>query len=147
MKKYYIQSNTTNESFIQMYKILSSLGIKNNRFFLKLYDKDLMNIDPFDEDNLTEIQKVKIRLEIQHNPWYFLREIVRIPVSGGLKRYQLHRGNLAIDFCMFNSINSITELPRQNFKTVSVLCNYVWIYEYATENSNILFLNKEFPDS
>ena len=106
-----------------------------------------MNVDPFDEDNLTEIQKVKIRLEIQNNPWYFLREIVRIPVSGGLKRYQLHRGNLAIDFCMFNSINSITELPRQNFKTVSVLCNYVWIYEYATENSNILFLNKEFPDS
>lgn len=130
-----------------MYKILKNLGIKNNKFFLAIYDKSLIGVDPFDEKNLTKEQKIRIRIEVQKNPWYFLREIVRIPVAGGLKRYEIHRGNLALDFCMLNNINSITILPRQNYKTVSANCNYSWIYDFGTENSYILYLHKEFGDS
>jgi len=140
-------SKTTNISFLKMYKTLKLLGIKNNKFFLILYDKKLQGVDPFDEKNLTEKQKLRIKCEIRRNPWYFLREIIRIPVPGGLKRYELHRGNLALSYCMFNCFNSITLMPRQHGKTVGCLCNYEWIYDFGTENSTILFMNKAFPDS
>jgi hypothetical protein len=90
---------------------------------------------------------MRIKVEIRINPWYFLREIIRIPVPGGLKRYELHRGNLAMSYCMLNCFNSITLMPRQHGKTIGCLCIYLWIYDFATENSTILFMNKAFPDS
>lgn len=146
-ESFLIDSKTKNLSFIRMYKILKQLGIKNNKFFLRLYDKTLQGVNPFDEENLTEEQKVRIYAEVKRNPWYFLREIVRIPVAGGKKRYELHRGNLALSFCMLNSFNSVTLMPRQHGKTISSICIYIWIYYFGTVNSNILFMNKEFPDS
>jgi len=145
--KYIIDSKTTNKSFIKMYKILKSKGIKNNKFFLKLYDSTLQGVDPFDEEKITTELSIRINAEIRRNPWYFLREIVRVPVAGGVKRYELHRGNLASSFCQFNSFNFIELLPRQHYKTVSCIINYIWFYYFGTENSTILFLNKEFPDS
>lgn len=145
--KFIYDSKTTNRTFLKMYVILKKLGVKNNKFFLKLYDKNLQGINPFDEDNLTEEQKLRIKIEIQRNPYYFLREIVRIPVSGGLKRFEIHRGNLALIFCMLNCINLVAILPRQHFKTITTVCCYIWIYYFATENTAILFFNKEFGDS
>jgi hypothetical protein len=130
-----------------MYKMLKELGINNNKFFLKIYDTSIKDLDPFDEDNLAIEEKVKIKQEVRRNPWYFLREIVRIPVPGGNTKYKLHRGNLAINFCMLNNINSLIELPRQNYKTQSVLCLMVWIYCISTRNSEIAFLHKKYEDS
>lgn len=144
---YIIDSKTTNKSFIKMYKVLKNLGIKNNKFFLVLYDKTLQGVNPFDEEKLTIEQKIRINAEVRRNPWYFLRECIRLPVAGGKKRYEIHRGNLAITFCMLNNFNSITMLPRQHGKTIGVICVYIWIYYFATNNSNMLFMNKEFADS
>lgn len=151
-----IDTKTSNLSFIKMHKILKDLKIKNNKFFLKLYDDSLQTVHVWIKDkkgneienpNLTKEEKLRITAEIRRNPWYFFREIVRLPVAGGKKAFELHRGNLALMFCMLNSLNSITILPRQHYKTVSSLTVYIWIYYFATENSNVLFLNKEFPDS
>lgn len=141
------QVNTTNTSFIKMHMMLKSLGIKNNKFFLKLYDKSLMDIDPFDEENLTLEQQSRIVNEIRKNFWYFIREIVRIPVPGGIKRYEIHRGNLALNYCILKNINTYIELPRQNFKTVSAACAYIWLYNFATSNSEMMLLNKKYEDS
>jgi hypothetical protein len=147
---------TQNISFIKMYKILKRLGIKNNKFFLKLYDSSLLGVRVWITDkngnikenpNLTKEQKLRITTEVRRNPWYFFRECVVLPVAGGIKRFELHRGNLAMLFCILHNLNSITILPRQHGKTVSSICAFIWIYYYATENSNILFLNKEYVDS
>jgi hypothetical protein len=147
LAEFIIDTKTTNKSFIKMHKILKSLGIKNNKFFLRLYDKSLQGVDPRDEENLTKEQKIRITAEVRRNPWYFFREIVVLPVAGGKKRFQIHRGNLAMMYCMLNNLNSMTVLPRQHGKTVSSVCVFIWIYHYATENSQILFLNKELQDS
>lgn len=48
---------------------------------------------------------------------------------------------------MLNNLNCIEELPRQNYKTQSVCCFIVWIYDYVTKNSEIAFLHKKFDDS
>jgi hypothetical protein len=141
-----IDLTTTNISFIKMYKILKDLGISNNKFFLILYDSSLQGIDPHNPLLSPEIQ-ARIAVECRRNIWYFLREVVRIPVAGGHTKYKLNRGNLALTWCMINNFNAIEMLPRQNFKTVSALCNYVWFYRFATTNSKIYFGNKEFDDS
>lgn len=142
-----VDGKTKNKSFIKIYKVLKDLGIKHNKFFLYLYDPTLQGVNVYDEENLTEELKLRIKTEIARNPWYFLREVIRIPVAGGFKKYELNRGNLAISFCMLNSLNSITMLPRQHGKTIGAISVFIWIYYFGTSNSNILFMNKEFADS
>lgn len=142
----YYQTNTKNFSFIKMATILERLGIKNNKFFLVLYDKELMNVNPF-SDKLSFETKARIVRECQRNYWYFVREIVRIPVAGGIKRYQLHRANLAMGFCFTHNINQYVEMPRQNGKSVAGRVWYLWIYQFGTVNSEFLFMNKQHADA
>jgi hypothetical protein len=39
------------------------------------------------------------------------------------------------------------EFPRQNFKTVSALARYLWVFNFGTSNSEIMFINKKHDDS
>ena len=141
-----VDYGTRNKSFLKMYKYLKDMGIKNNKFFLRLYDSALIGVNPHDANLSIEMQ-ARIQTEVQKNPWYYLREVVRIPVPGGIKSFELHRGNLPILWGMLNNLNILCELPRQNYKTISAICLYVWVYEYCTENTTILFGNKSFDDS
>lgn len=148
MPKIYYQMSTGNKSFINMHYILKSLGVTNNRFHLALFDPDLAGINPYDP-NLNRTMKLKILHECNRNFWYFIREVIRIPtpgVAGGI-RYQLHRGNLAMNFLLIYNINIFLELPRQQGKTISALCWYLWVFNFGTSNSEITFLNKQMKDS
>ena len=97
----YFQDTTTNQSFMDMHYLLRAKGIQNNKFFLAIYDPDLMGVDPRDP-LLSRQMKAKIVRECLTNFWYFVREVVRIPVEGGQvgsgARYKLHRGNLAMNY-------------------------------------------------
>lgn len=139
--------NTKNTSFIKIAKQLKDEGIKNYKFMLQLFDPSIAGLDPHDEENLTLEQKVRIQREVRINPWYFLRECVRIPESGGSIPFQAHRGNIAQSFCLFNNIDVIECLPRQNGKTIGAVSDYLWIYHFATINTNMLFSNKQLADS
>ena len=57
------------------------MGVKNHYFFLALYDKSLLNVDPHSKDLTTE-QRLRIAYECKINFWYFIREVVRVPVVG-----------------------------------------------------------------
>jgi len=81
LKRHY-HYDTDNVSFIKMYHTLKELGVKNNKFFLLIYDESIKGLNPHDEENLTEEQKVKIKRECKRNVWYFLREVARIPYYG-----------------------------------------------------------------
>lgn len=145
----YYQMSTNNRSFLNMHYYLKSIGINNNKFMLTLLDPDLDGIDPFDK-NLPAVYKQKILRECMYNYWYFLREVVRIPDQGstsGGARYRLDRGNLALNFCMMLNLNIFLELPRQQGKTISALCRYLWVFNFGTTNSEMVFLNKKMEDS
>lgn len=145
---YSIHITTSNPSFLKMYRHLKALGIKNNKFFLKLYDTDLENVDPFDED-LSMETKTKIIIECSKNYWYFIRECVRVPVSGsgiGIgkgKKYNLHRGTLALSYALINNINSYTELPRQSGKSISVDICLLWLLNFGTNTTKMMMMNKD----
>ena len=120
----YYQMETSNKSFLEMHYFFFFFGIKNNKFFLILYDRDLAGVNPRDP-NLNEMMKAKVLRECMVNFWYFIREVVIIPQAGastsGGAKYKLHRGNLALNFGFILNWNMFLELPRQHGKTISVL--------------------------
>lgn len=144
--EYIYDYDTTNSSFIAMASILKRKGIKNYNFFLKLYDEDLVGVDPYDE-HLTQEYKLKIILECRRNFWYFIREIMRIPAPGGFMKFKLHRGNLAAAWAISNNIPTYLILPRQHGKTWLVIAFALWTFNFATDNTNMLFMNKQLGDS
>ena len=146
----YYQMETSNKSFLDMHFFLKSKGIKNNKFFLILYDRDLAGVNPRDP-NLNELMKKKILRECMVNFWYFIREVVLIPDQGGTVgggvRYKLNRGNLAMNFGFILNWNMFLELPRQHGKTIGAICWYLWVYNFGTTNSEMMFMNKKHDDS
>jgi len=137
---------TKNTSFLRMHEYLKNKGIKNNKFFLVLYDTTLKDVDPRAEGLSKEI-KARIITEIKINPWYFLREVIRIPVPGGAVPYNLNRGNLALTYLSLNNINTITLMPRQHGKTIGAVCVFIWLFFFGTRNTNITFMNKKHSDA
>lgn len=133
-----------------MHYFLKQKGIQNNKFFLVIYDPDLIGVNPRDP-NLNVIMKKKILRECLHNFWYFIREVVRIPDQGGTvgggKRYKLDRANLALNFGFLMNWNIFLEIPRQHGKTISSICWYLWVFNFGTTNSEIMFMNKKHEDS
>jgi L-rhamnose mutarotase len=138
--------NTKNISFIRMAKFLKDQGIKNYMFFLKLNDPALQGVDPYDP-NLSDEMKIRIQVEVMTNFWYYLREVVRIPESGGSTEFLLHRANLGQMFLMEHNIDLIEVLPRQHGKTIGAVCRYTWVYHWGTTNSHMIFSNKQYNDS
>ena len=146
----YVQMETTNQSFLDIHYYLKDKGVQNNAFFLALLDKGLAGIDPRDQ-RLNKQMKARVLRECILNYWYFIREVVRIPDQGGAigsgAKYKLTRGNLALNYGFVRNWNMFVEFPRQNFKTVSALVRYLWVFNFGTSNSEFMFINKKHDDS
>lgn len=146
----YIHKETSNQSFLDMHNFLKSKGIQNNDFFLALFDPGLAGVDPRDP-NLPQYLKVRILNECRRNYWYYLREVVRIPEQGGTvnsgSRFKLHRGNLSMNFLFTLNFNMFVEMPRQHGKTTAALVRYLWVFNFGTSNSEIMFIHKDHNGS
>lgn len=143
-----IDVKTKNKSFLKTAIDLKAKGVKNNKFFLELKDPDLQGVDPYSK-TLTAMQQIKIYTEICNNKWYFLREVVRIPVAGDTNgiQYVLNAGNLSLSFMKSKNINMFVMLMRQAGKTIGNICDDLWALEFATTNTNATYMNKELKDS
>lgn len=138
---------TKNKSFIKVSAELKKNGIDSYLFPLMIYDRDLIGVDPFDE-NLSNEMKAKIAIEVKRNFWYFIREIARVPASGGDGiQFELHRGNLAMLFCLLLNLDTSIELPRQHYKTYSAVFFYIWTLLFNAKNYEIVFSNKSYSDT
>ncbi len=146
LSRAYIHKETKNTSFLHMSKYLRENGIKNNKFMLVLYDKTLKDVDVHSK-HLTPGQKARIHAEIMRNPWFYLREVARISTPAGKSRVKIHPGNMALIWSIINSLNTIVELPRQQFKTVSICGILTWFYDFVCENTAMYFGNKSIIDS
>ena len=133
---------TKNISFLQVASDLQKLGIKNNMFFLRLYDKGLQGIDPHGPITAMSTEFCqRIMAECIRNPWYYLREVCRIPDQGNSNGipYKLNRANLAATWCFVNNIDHYLTIPRQVGKTQSIIANLTWAYLFGTTNSSFAF--------
>jgi hypothetical protein len=135
---------TKNESFKRLSRLLSEMGVENSLFLLALMQPELQGLDPFDE-NLTETQKTLIGIECKYNPWYFLREVVRIPPVAGPDPvpYKANRGNIALTWTFLSNIDIALIQPRQTGKSASTDCLMIWLINIALDNTMINMITKD----
>ena len=145
---YHVSLETTNKSFIDMYYYLITIGIPKNKadFMLRTYDPMIVGKDPFDPLLPKQI-KARIAIECRRNIWYFLRECVKVNTPAGKTRFQLHRANMAEVYLFERNFAIYTTQPRQFGKTIGSCCCFLWIYNFASVNSNILFYHKDHGGS
>lgn len=148
--KYY-DIGTANKSFLKVAIDLKKAGVKNWYFMLEIQDLTLINVNPHQVDPKTEkctlskdiIQRVIY--ECKNNCWYFLREVCRIPEAGSPSgvSYRANRGNIAQAWCLLHGIDSWLCLTRQQGKTISMVAMLNWVFNYGTQNSTFIFINKD----
>lgn len=146
---YYVHLETSNKSFLNIHYFFKSIGIQNNSFMLKLYDTDLIGVDPYDP-TLSPVMKSKVLAEIIKNYWYFIREVVRIPVqgSGGAGvHFELHVGNCLMSTLFLLDFSQYVEFPRQFYKTWTSLTWYLWLYNFASTNSETALFHKDHANA
>ena len=126
-----VHTTTRNKSFIRMHSLLKKMGIKNNLFHLSLLDPTLLKVEPEklnDETDPDMTLRLKVAAECLKNPWYFFREICKIPAQGGPPvKFELHRGNLAMLWCFLSHFDITLTQPRQTGKSIVAvaLCAYM----------------------
>lgn len=114
-------TNTKNKSFLRLALVYRSMGIRNHAFILALINPRLVGVDPYSED-LTAEQIAWIVAECYQNPWYFLREVARVPAQAGqVPVYvEANRGIIALWWLFFNHIVLTLIMPRQTGKSLGV---------------------------
>lgn len=136
---------TTNQSFLDLAALYEDMGVRNNLFHLALMQPELSGVDPFDPTISVELCG-KIAMEIKWNPWYYFREIARLPSNSGPDpvRFVANRGNIAMYWCFFNHIDCSLIQPRQTFKSGSVdtLMNGL-LYTGMAQNTRIVMITKD----
>lgn len=136
--------DTNNKSFLLLAKTYKEMGIKNWYFHLALMDPALKDVDPFAED-LDLMDMVRVDEECRLNPWYFLREILRIKPQAGATplRFRADRGNIGAAWCFFNHITIFWVQPRQTGKSTGSDAIALYLIYFGMSNSRINMLTKD----
>ena len=132
---------TSNKSFIRYVALLRKMGVKNAYFCLALLHPELQGVDPHDP-NLDEMTKVLIWEECKENPWYFIREVIRIK-AGDMIPYIANRGNMALMWLFLNHIDMFLIQPRQTGKSVGADCLMLWLIYFGCYNVDIQLITKD----
>jgi hypothetical protein len=137
-------TSTKNDTFLRMAAVYREMGIYNHAFPLALVNRKLVGVDPFSLE-LTPEQMVWIALECKINPWYYFREVVRIPPISGNDSIPLmaNRANIALFWCFFNHAFTILIQPRQTGKSISTDTLMLLLIEIMCSNTQINLLTKD----
>jgi hypothetical protein len=139
-----VDYNTSNTSFLRLVKLYKRMGIENCEFPLALLQPELSGVDPY-ADDLTPELKMKIAMECRYNPWYYFREVARLPPNSGDVpiRFLANRGNIALYWSFFNHVDFALIQPRQTGKSgstdsLTVGLTYIW-----ASNTTINLITKD----
>lgn len=139
-----VHGNTTNVSWLRHADLLSKMGIKNYASILATLDPRLIGVDPFDP-GLDDITQERILVECKENPWYYFREVARVPPSASPNPFPLRaeRGNIALFFLALNSIDVGFTQIRQTGKTLNCLELIDYLLLIKCMNTKIAFMTKD----
>lgn len=113
-----VDFDTSNKSTVRYVGLLKKMGVKNCLWPLALFQPQLVGVDPHDE-SLSEEVKLMILTECYYNPWYYFREVARVPPTAGIRTLPLeaNRGNMTLFWLFFNHIDTALIQPRQTGKS------------------------------
>ena len=133
--------NTTNETFLRLSGLYRDMGVKNHAFILQLHDTNLVGVNPHDPDLSIEMM-ARIAVECKINPFYFFREVARVPGNSSPDpvRFRANRGNMALYWLFWNHIMTMLIQIRQTGKSVSsdILNTYLMNVRCASTQINLL---------
>ena len=139
-----VHINTKNQSFVRLASVYRAMGIKNHAFLLALINPELEFADPFDP-KLTIEQMAAVALEARINPFYFFREIARVPAIGSTDSTPLeaNRGNISLFWLFFNHVMTILIQIRQTGKSLSTDVLMTLLMNVICTNTAINLLTKD----
>lgn len=139
-------TETTNKSFLDYASLLYQMGIKNWAFCLALHDPKLKGVDPFDE-NLSSEMKIRVGIELSSNPWYYLREVAKVPPAAGSEpvQFKAHRANVGMFWLFMNNVSFFLLQPRQTGKSVvaDMINNYLLHYRMFNSKTILVTLTQQ----
>lgn len=137
-------TSTTNTSWLRFVELLKAMGVKNHAFPLAIHNPNLIGVDPH-SSTLTAKQMVEIQVECSFNPWYFFREVLRVPPNAGPEALPMlaNRGNIALWWLSYNHIDSALTQPRQTGKSLSSDGIMTHVKDVAAVNTKLLLLTKD----
>jgi hypothetical protein len=100
---------------------------------------------------LPQDMQLKVILECIVNPWYYLREVCRIPVDGkpiepgGGVQFIADRNNIASWYCYLNGIDHYDSKSRQLGKTQNAVAQLNYAFHFGAMSATMLFFSKDFP--
>jgi len=139
-----VDTKTKNVSALQLAGVYKKMGVKNYYFHLALTQPELQGVDPH-SPNLSSENKERIALECEINPWYFFREVARVPAQAGKDPgvYLFNRANVALYFSFFNNVDFALIMPRQLGKSLGTDILEVQLILFMLANSEINMLTKD----
>lgn len=142
-----VHFETKNDSAVRIARVLKQMGVEFWYMPLTLKDPSLRNVNPFDP-NLSDITKAKIAIECKYNFWYFFRECLQLPLSGGLiSPFIFSRANLGTIWTFFNDIDLGLVIPRQcgkSFCTQVLICYMMYV---LADNTHMAHIDKSSTNS
>lgn len=133
-----IHYTTRNESFLKLARTFQTSGIEHWYCPLALINPALQHIDPH-ADDLTIEEKAMVVVEMCTNPWYFFREIVRIPQgAGSIVPFKITRATFSLLWCFFNNIDIALLMIRQQGKTVVIASLSIYLARILEDTKMIL---------
>jgi hypothetical protein len=139
-----VDVKTSNQSFVRLAAVYRDMGVRNHAFLLALVNPRLQGVNPYDP-NLTREQKDMIVVECKMNPWYYFREVARIPGGSGEEAIPIiaNRGNIALWWCFFNHIMITLIQPRQTGKSITTDELMVYLMGVVLGNTLVVMLTKD----
>ena len=139
-----VDTKTGNKSFLRFAGLLKKMGIENNTFHLALHNAELQGVDPYSDD-LTTKQKVAIAVECKVNPWYFFREVLRVPPPAGNTPIPLraNRANMSTLWLAFNHITTYLIQIRQTGKSLIGNALDAYSINIGSQNTDLFLLTKD----
>lgn len=139
-----VHYSTKNRTWVEFAVLLKNMGVENHLFHLSLLQPELEHVDPFDPE-LDFDTKTKISMEAQYNPWYFFREIIKVPPQAGPNPVPLkaNRGNISLYWSFFNHIDYALVQIRQTGKSVSTDCLMTGLMYVFSSNTTMGLFTKD----
>ena len=139
-----VDTKTTNKSFLRLAGLYKRMGVKNHAFLLSLINPNLQGVDPRDP-NLDRETIEAIAIECKLNPWYFYREVFKLPPIGGSIpiTFRANRANIASLWLLLNHQTAYLIQPRQTGKSVTGDAIECYVTDIAAENTEISVLTKD----